>query len=418
MTGRRRLDTGIESSAALLPDPPAYWSYSSLREAGACPRRYALSRARYPDLWDGAGYPRVPRVPALLGDIVHDALDVIVSALTASGCGTVRSAEAVAVMRALGGYTAVIEAAAAKRLAGLAGNPRVGEDLRRRIGRAVQAQVPEARYQVQAYIARTALGPARKAAGAPGAAAGAPGPSAASGRQPLGPGAHAEAMLRSAQPRLTGRIDLLRVSETGAAITDYKTGSESPSHRDQLELYALLWDLDQESNPGGLPATSLTAAYPDRDLTFSAPDDAGLRAIEDKVTVAVKAADAEISSDAPRAVPSPDNCGSCDVRQLCADYWAVAAPGLANLADGTRFDCQGLVSTVNGPRSWWLRLDGDGQPELLVRSSPAGPGLQPGRRVRIMGLRADIDPEAEQGTIAASAGVTSEVFTMTAPPAG
>ena len=62
----------------------------------------------------------------MLGDIIHDALDVIVSALTASGRETVRSAEAVAVMRALGGYTAVIETAAAKRLAALAGNPRAG----------------------------------------------------------------------------------------------------------------------------------------------------------------------------------------------------------------------------------------------------------------------------------------------------
>ena len=60
MTGPRRLDTGIESSAAILPGPPPLWSFSSLREVGACPRRYALARASYPDLWDGRGLPADP----------------------------------------------------------------------------------------------------------------------------------------------------------------------------------------------------------------------------------------------------------------------------------------------------------------------------------------------------------------------
>lgn len=41
----RQYSTGIESSTAILPEPPAFWSYSSLREITACPRRYALSRA-------------------------------------------------------------------------------------------------------------------------------------------------------------------------------------------------------------------------------------------------------------------------------------------------------------------------------------------------------------------------------------
>ena len=149
-----------------------------------------------------------------------------------------------------------------------------------------------------------------------------------------------------------------------------------------------------------------------RDVTFPAPDQAGLRAIEYKMTASIDAADAEISSNMPRAVPSPENCGSCDVRHLCADYWATAAPDPADLADGTRFDCQGLVGAANGPRSWWLRPDGSGQRELLVRTSPAGPELCPGRRVRILGLRMDADPES--GRLAASAGVTTEVFTATA----
>jgi hypothetical protein len=416
VTGPRRLDTGIESSTALLLPPPSYWSYSSLREAEACPRRYALSRARYPDLWDGTGYPRVPRVPALFGDVVHDALDTIVSTLTAAGCESARSAEAAAALRALGGYTAIIEAAVKERLAGLTGNPRVSEDLRRRIDRDLSAQVADARYRVQTYITALALGPGRKTAAAPdGAVPGAPGTSTAGKRAPLGTGAHAEVTLRSAHPRLTGRVDLLRVSEADADITDYKTGTESPSHQDQLELYALLWDLDRDANPDRLPVARLTAAYPGRDVTFPVPGQAGLRAIEVKISASISTADAEIAADVPRAIPSPANCGSCDVRHLCGDYWATAAPDPTVLADGARLDCQGLVGAANGPRSWWLHLDGPGQRELLLQSSPAGPELHPGRRIRILGLRMDADPES--GSVAASAGAATEVFTMTASSA-
>ena len=65
---------------------------------------------RYPDLWDGRGYPRVPAFAALFGDVVHGALDTIVRALVAAGCESAQSAEAVTVLRQLGGYTAVIEA--------------------------------------------------------------------------------------------------------------------------------------------------------------------------------------------------------------------------------------------------------------------------------------------------------------------
>jgi len=89
--GQPRFETGIESSEAILPGPPPLWSFSSLKEAGACQRRYALARASYPDLWDGRGYPRVPALAALFGVVVHGALDTIVKALVAAGCESAQS---------------------------------------------------------------------------------------------------------------------------------------------------------------------------------------------------------------------------------------------------------------------------------------------------------------------------------------
>ena len=69
LTEPKVLETGVVSGRALLRDAPAMWSYSSLKDVEGCPRRYALSRADYPDLWDQHGYPRLPIPAAIRGDV-------------------------------------------------------------------------------------------------------------------------------------------------------------------------------------------------------------------------------------------------------------------------------------------------------------------------------------------------------------
>ena len=279
--GQSRFDTGIESSAAILPGPPPLWSFSSLREAGACPRRYALARASYPDLWDGRGYPRVPALAALFGDVVHDALDTIVKALVAAGCESAQSPEAVTVLRQLGGYTAVIERAAEARLAGLPGNPRLSDDLRQRIQRGLRGRVADARVQVQAYISNAVIAPGgRRTQPGRQRLTGRRVPPCSGERAPLSLGSHAEVTLTVPQLRLTGRVDLLRVTDARGSHHRLQDRGREPGHAEQLRLYALLWDLDRDANPGRLPVASLTAAYPGRDVAIPVPDEPELRDIE------------------------------------------------------------------------------------------------------------------------------------------
>jgi len=414
MTGPRRLDTGIESSAAILPGPPLLWSFSSLREVEVCPRRYALAHASYPDLWDGRGYPQIPVLAALFGDVVHSALDTIVKALVAAGCESA-SPEAVTVLRQLGGYTAVIEHAAEARLAGLPGNPRLNDDSRQRIQRGLRNKVADARVQVQAFTSNAVIAPSGKAheAGAP-AAASAPGAAVSGERAPLSLGSHAEVTLTATHLRLTGRVDLLRITEPGAHITDYKTGAQSPSHAEQLRLYALLWNLDRDANPARRPVASLTAAYPGRDVAIPVPGEPELRDIEKDVTVSLGKADAELSATTPRAVPSAENCGNCQVRHLCDAYWSTVAPDPSDLPDEARFDCQGTVGTAHGPRSWWLHVDGPAQSKLLIQAPESGRELRPGHHVRILGLRIHADPDST--VTVASMNTLTEVFRLSPTP--
>lgn len=94
----RTFDTGIARSRAVLAEPPEYWSYSALKALAACPLRYCLEHADYPELWSRSGYPPLPSLPSLLGNVVHGTLEVVLKALTDAGVTspkTVKSPEVV-----------------------------------------------------------------------------------------------------------------------------------------------------------------------------------------------------------------------------------------------------------------------------------------------------------------------------------
>ncbi|GIH71557.1 PD-(D/E)XK nuclease family protein [Sphaerimonospora thailandensis] len=399
--------TGVEASEAVLPLRPAYWSYSSLQEMEACPRRWMLSRAEYPELWGKRGYPRLPVAAALFGDVVHAVLETIVKRLVAARCTSLRTAEAVQVLRDLGGITAVVETAMRNLLAMLEGNPRLDDDRMKRLSVELRDRVPHARAQVQAYLSRTAL-PATPHATGPQADSrtSVRGP----GRRPAVLGTHPEIPLVAETLRLMGRVDLLTVTQDRVDITDYKTGAEDPSHLDQLRLYALLWDLDRIANHERRPATELTAAYSSREITIPAPGDSQLRDLEENVRQRIAAAETELVASVPRALPSKQKCALCQVRHLCNAYWE-QAPEAHTLSRGTWFDYQGVVGPQNGAHSWWLLSERTGQKTILLRAAATMRALLPSRRIRVLNLRLDDDPEVE--AIVATLTAASEVFVLT-----
>jgi len=405
-------DTGVDGTVAILHGRPDFWSYSSLREIEACPRRYALSRSSYPELWDGQGYPQVPATAALFGDVVHGSLERIVRALIAWGCASPQDPAAVDVLRELGGYTAVTEEALVERLARLDGNPRLGIDRRRRLSRDLRDRIPEARAQVQAYLRRIRFPSAEQSGAASTKDAVVSAAGAVFGRKPLGPGAYPEAPLAAEELRLTGRVDLLQVADEHADITDYKTGAEAASHVEQLHMYALLWNLDAVVNPVRRPSRALTAAYPSRDVTIHAPDETELRSLEESVRGRIIRADAELAAEVPRAVPSEETCGFCQVRQFCNEYWSKVVPDPTSLSDGALFDYQCVVGPQNGARSWWLLGEASGPKKLLLRTSPAITELPIGSRIRVLNLRLDDDPEVDAPVAVMTA--LSETFVVTA----
>ncbi len=402
LSGPRVLETGVASGRAVLAGPPSIWSYSSLKEVETCPMRYSLSRADYPDLWDQRGYPRLPNPAAIRGDVVHGALEIIVKALVRAGCSSTRSAEAVAVLRDLGGYTKVAEGVLAVHLARLEGNPRLGDDRRNQLASSLADWVPEAREQIQTYLNRMHLRPLTASATVPTT-------SDSTARHPVRNGDHPEKELVAEQLRLQGRIDLLSVGSRGARITDFKTGAEDPSHRDQLRLYALLWAADKTANPDGLPVTDLVAAYPDHETAVPVPSADDLVRLREDLAVAIEAADTAVTVDRPTASLG-EHCGLCGVRGLCDPYWATGAARTADIPDGGWYDLTGTVLREHGVKSFVLAERQTGS-HILLRTPT--PGFTPplGSRIRALGVRRVVDPDDDKSLIAALTS-TSEVLEL------
>lgn len=399
----RLYDTGISHGPAVLPPVPAMWSYSSLKEAETCSRRFALARADYPDLWAQSGYPRLPNLPAMTGDVVHGALQIIVAALVAAGCVSPRTADAVPVLRDLGGYTAVAQRTLDEQLRRLDGNPRISADRRDQVDRALSDWLPEAREQIQSYLNRMTLRPYPT-----------PAPAGASSRlsakrYPIRGGTHPERELVAADLRVKGGVDVLSVDADGAEITDTKTGAEAQAHHDQLRLYALLWTDDRESNPDALPATALVAAYSHRDVVVAVPTEAELSELRAEVIARVGRADAMVAADRPVAVVG-EHCGTCDVRGLCDAYWERGTSITADVVDGGWYDVEGTVLREHGVKSWVLREGRTGS-DLLLRTPHASFTLPIGEQVRILGVRRTIDPD-EADALIASLNTSSEILSV------
>lgn len=407
---RTPFDTGVRGATAVLKGAPPFWSYSALKELEACPYRYVLSRADYPDLWDGGGYPSVPSPASLFGDIVHDSLEVLVKALARAGCGSLSAEGAVDVLIELGGISAVVRSVTERRLRRLDGNPRLGAEALQRLTQRLGDRGDDARAQVQEFLCRMSF-PASAAIP----------PSAAEGptesddgstfrRKAAREGTHPQITLASEDLRLIGRIDLLTVGNEGASIVDYKTGAPHPGHLEQVNLYALLWNLDRVVNPDGVPVIELTVAYPTHDVRIRADDLDDLSDLERSLRARIAAADELAAGAPPVARPAPEVCGNCPVKGLCVTYWATALPDPVGLNDGSWFDFEGVVGPANGVRSRWL-LGPTGAKQLLLRTSPSAPALTEGDTVRLLGIRREIDPETA-ATVAVMISAT-EVVTLT-----
>ena len=105
---RVRFDTDVPGLWGLWPAMPELWSYSSLKEIEACPRRWMLSRAGYPELWERHGYPPLPVVAAVFGNAVHGVVERLIKELGKAGITSPSAADVVGLLGSLGGWQGIV----------------------------------------------------------------------------------------------------------------------------------------------------------------------------------------------------------------------------------------------------------------------------------------------------------------------
>jgi hypothetical protein len=294
----------------------------------------------------------------------------------------------------MGGYSQLIRDRIEEQMERLALNPRcftrLGELRRELLNR-----IPEMRQTIQALVSRSEFSP-RNA------------PSTRSdGQHPavLADGSYPEFEIRSDDLAFAGRVDLVTVTASEVHITDYKSGTPSPHHEDQLRVYAALWAHRSMADPDRPVATRLTASYATHDLNVDAPSVAEVGALAATLRSRTTAAASSVASGHPTAIPTPDNCRFCSVRHLCDDYWEQ----LPSARPDGRCDLEVEVLARNGPRSWSVRgSGGDG-----VMRTDEGLDLQEGIMVRVLGAFV-FSPDSPGEPWVASLGAGSEIYSLRA----
>jgi len=408
---------GATQRVILRVKPPVSWpavpdvmSFSMLMEIEGCPHRWALAEAAYDDVWTGRGYPRPLQIASLTGIVVHTAIQTIVSALARSGCTSLVAPEAVAVMRKLGGYSAVLDQAIDELVARYSANPRAHHPLEYAV-RTLKLQIPEMRVQVQNFVLRTNFVAAR-----PASVRNSDTSPSVRGRGVLSPGTYTELAVVAPAIGWRARLDLLSLSPEQCAITEYKTGTACDAHSLQVKIYALLWFRDSVLNPNARPATKLVISYRSGDVPVSAPDVNELAILERTIVDRSAVAKNAIAQSPPPTMPHRDQCFHCHVRHLCAAYWSDAVQEqLVSPTDSEHpfGDIEIVIQRVHGPSSWIANAHG-GLPRLvgqsvLLRSRVDGLLLSPDMHLRLLGVHIRF-PDAFEKTATVTIGTLSEVF--------
>jgi CRISPR/Cas system-associated exonuclease Cas4 (RecB family) len=375
-------------------EAPEWMSFSRLREIEACPHRWSLTSASYPEVWSRRGYPPKVYLAPLAGQIIHAALETIITALNRAGCVSVKDENFVCVMRELGGYTRIIEGNIKNICNDLQDNPRFTVKSKY-ISTKLRDLVPSLREQLQILTGKLRLQGGALTIRVSGSQ-NTPGKI----RPALSNGTYSEIELRADQLRWRGFADSLTLLDASCELVDYKTGTPKPEHEEQIRLYSLLWARDAQLNPKGRAVDRLTLSYPTMDIAVEPLTYYQLDILEQEIISRTHIALELAQQVPPMAKPNIKSCGFCPVRQLCDDYWTPRAQQLLDQEASRESSAAGenlIDLEVNNleqqtPLSWsaivFLCRAIPARSHVLIKLSESNLLLQnifnTGRRIRIL----------------------------------
>ncbi|PSM31942.1 PD-(D/E)XK nuclease family protein [Haliangium sp. UPWRP_2] len=377
---------------ASWPSAPAHWSYTSLKVALECPRRWALREA---GLQPAPTSMTLTRSSALVGRIRGGASHAMLQRMIGLHCQhngpRAGTPEMISFWREHmpAGLLATTQDVVREELARAVAGTNIDGIALRELQHQCEAGLREIVNFVTASF-RVALEILGK---------GSPQGTILNGaKTALEPGLRSEIPVsaRLGSDRATywfGRIDVVVITNSTIALIDFKTGHPSPEHRVQLELYALLFARDRKLNPCGRRVDNLILVYPNAEIIrWLAPGDTQLAELERAVASQATIASEQINASPPVARPEPSRCAPCDMRAHCDAYW-VQLPHDLKFGE-YRVDLRIEVESVRGDTEVVGRLVAPGRDRLVLLFRPRRPpSVRVGELLRVVGAT----PVSDQG---------------------
>lgn len=353
-------------------EAPRSFSYSTLRLTRACPRRWLLLNSAW---GNSPKFPQRHAASAVEGRIVHEALDRLARALGHAGMPPIGSPAFARVADDCGFWRFFVEEVSIWN-SEITREPRQGSasmirvapmDLANRAIRLLREQY------------EPADAPEAGDRATPLPQLGSRSVSSLSS-QLAAAGTLSEREFRHPSLPFVGIVDLIRATDQGIVVVDFKTGRARPEHREQVELYAMLW----WRNGGEVPSRGVVQYLNERQEWSITRE--SLERCESMLASAVTEASESLGSPPAEARPSRD-CATCLVRARCEEGWAFME-GLQSHADRQFSDSELVVMSPPGPAGFLARRSGGADVSVVCDASIATSltTLACGDRIRVLGL--------------------------------
>ena len=356
------------------------WSASTLNEVEECPKRFALRRASFPEIWSRAGFPNRISAAQVKGIVVHEVVSMIMNSVQNSS--ELAETSVMSFLKERGGYLELLKIVLEKELLSANSNPRA-ELMVESIKREILSDLSELRGQVQYFVKESI----NKLPAASSRVENEEINEMASTTFQIPP-INSEYKIVDSEFPIEGYLDLLLTNEVIDHIIDYKTSKTiHDEYWDQLSLYAWLWYRSAKNlRKGDCRIEVISGANLSESRIIKIED---LPTIQMNVLDRIENAEQSITGEVA-AKPSIDSCKFCAVKVLCNPYWNM------NENQSTEAKWSDMrIRTIGslGGNAWSVSLLSDDTPAMLIVGDRDDGSIEIGQELRLLNAYKNEDEE-------------------------
>jgi hypothetical protein len=356
------------------------WSSSTLKEVEECPKRFALRRASFPEIWSRAGFPNRISAAQVKGIVVHEVVSMIMKSVQNSS--ELAEKSVMSFLKERGGYLELLKFILEKELLSANSNPRA-ELMVEAIKREILADLSELRGQVQ-YFVKESINKLPTASSRVENEEINEMPSTTFQILPI----NSEYKIVDSEFPIEGYLDLLLTNENIDHIIDYKTSKTiHDEYWDQLSLYSWLWYRSAKNlRKGDCRIEVISGANLSESRVIKIED---LPAIQMNVLDRIKNAELSITGEIV-AKPSMDSCKFCAVKVMCNPYWSMNE----NQSTEAKWSDMRIRTIGNlGGNAWSVSILSDGTPAMLIVGDRDDGSIEIGQELRLLNAYKNEDEE-------------------------